>query len=156
LKWVREKGKVTFSGKDLDRSPVRFVGTVIDITDSKEAEEELREANRAKDEFLATLSHELRTPLTAIYGWATLLQGGRLSQEKVRTAYEVIERNVKAQLQLIDDLLNVSRITLGKVKITPKWLDPMPVIGAAVESIRPAAAAKGITVRTRADGAGQI
>jgi PAS domain S-box-containing protein len=152
LKWVREKGKVTFKEKGPRRVPIRFIGTVIDITDSKIAEEELRNANRAKDEFLATLSHELRTPLTAIHGWATLLRGGRLSQEKVATAYEVIDRNVKAQLQLIDDLLNVSRIILGKVKIAPKWLDPMPIIDAAVESIRPAAVAKGINVRMQADG----
>ena len=156
LKWVREKGKVTFKEKGAGRVPVRFIGTVIDITDSKIAEEELRNANRAKDEFLATLSHELRTPLTAIYGWATLLRGGRLSQEKVMSAYEVIERNVKAQLQLVDDLLNVSRITLGKVKIAPRWLDPMPIIDATVESIRPAAAAKGINVRMQPDGMGPI
>jgi PAS domain S-box-containing protein len=155
-KWVREKGKVTFKARGPDRVPVRFVGTVIDITDSKIAEEELRNANRAKDEFLATLSHELRTPLTAIYGWATLLHSKQLSQEKVSNAYDVIERNAKAQLQLIDDLLNVSRITLGKVKIAPRWFDPMVIIGAAVESIRPAAAAKEINLRTRADGSGKI
>jgi len=156
LKWVREKGKVTFKGKDPDRLPIRFIGTVIDITDSKKTEEELREANRAKDEFLATLSHELRTPLTAIYGWANLLHSGQLNQEKALKAYEVIERNVKAQLQLVDDLLNVSRITLGKVKIAPKWLEPNTIIDAAVESIRPAAVVKGINVRTQADGPGQI
>jgi PAS domain S-box-containing protein len=156
LKWVREKGKVTFKGKDLERRPVRFVGTVIDITDSKKTEEELREANRAKDEFLATLSHELRTPLTAIYGWASLLRGGRLSQEKIVNAYEVIERNTRAQLQLVDDLLNVSRVTLGKVKIVPKWLEPRLIIDPAVESIRPAAAAKGIDVRTQGDGQGHV
>jgi PAS domain S-box-containing protein len=152
VKWVREKGKVTFKGT----IPIRFIGTVVDITDSKIAEEELRNANRAKDEFLATLSHELRTPLTAIYGWATLLRGRQLSHEKVMNAYEVIERNAKAQLQLVDDLLNVSRITLGKVKIAPRWFEPTTAINAAVESIRPAAAAKGINLRTQADGAGQI
>jgi PAS domain S-box-containing protein len=156
LKWVREKGKVSFKEKDTGRIPIRFVGTVFDITDSKRAEEELREANRAKDEFLAILSHELRTPLTAISGWATLLRSGKLNQEKVLTACEVIERNVKAQLQLIDDLLNVSRITLGKVKIAPRLLDPAPVIDAAVEAIRPAAAAKGINVWTQANGPVQI
>jgi len=156
LKWVREKGKVTFKGNDLERRPVRFVGTVIDITDSKKTEEDLREAIRVKDEFLATLSHELRTPLTSIYGWATLLRSGQLNQEKVVSACEVIERNVKAQLQIVDDLLNVSRITLGKVKIVPKWLEPTAIIDAAVESIRPAAVAKGINVQTRADGPGQI
>jgi PAS domain S-box-containing protein len=156
VRWVREKGKVTFKGNDPDRVPIRFVGTVIDITDSKKTEQELRDANKAKDEFLATLSHELRTPLTAIYGWANLLRGKRLSEEKVLTAYEVIERNAKAQLQLIDDLLNVSRITLGKVKIAPKWVDPKPIIGSAVESIRPAAAAKKINVRTQGDGQGAI
>jgi PAS domain S-box-containing protein len=156
MKWVREKGKVNFREKDSTRIPVRFVGTVIDITDSKIAEEEIREANRAKDEFLATLSHELRTPLTAISGWATLLRGGKLSQEKTMTAYEVIERNARAQSQLIDDLLNVSRISLGKVKIAPKWLDPRPIIDAAVESIRPAAVAKGINVRAQADGSCSI
>lgn len=156
LKWVREKGKVTFKGKDLDRTPIRFVGTVIDTTDSKMIEEELRNANRAKDEFLATLSHELRTPLTAIYGWATMLRSKGLSQEKTLNAYEVIERNARAQLQLVDDLLNVSRITLGKVKIAPRWLEPTLIIDAAVESVRPAALVKGINIRTQANGPGHI
>ena len=156
LKWVREKGKVTFERRGSDSVPIRFVGTVIDITDSKITEEELRNANRAKDEFLATLSHELRTPLTAIYGWATLLHSKQLSEEKAVNAYEVIERNAKAQLQLVDDLLNVSRITLGKVKIAPRWFEPRLIIDAAVESIRPAAAAKEIDLRTRTNGTSQI
>lgn len=156
LKWVREKGKVTFTGTGPGRTAVRFVGTVIDITDSKQIEEELRDVNRAKDEFLATLSHELRTPLTVIHGWASLLRGGQLAVEKVATAYEVIERNVRSQLRLVDDLLSVSRITLGKVKIAPKWVDPGSIIDAAVESIRPAAAVKGINVRAQVDGKSQI
>ncbi len=152
LKWVKEKGLVTFKGQHPNRVPIRFIGTVIDITEAKKTEEDLREANRAKDEFLAVLSHELRTPLTAIYGWATLLRGGKLNNEKAVRAYEVIERNVKAQLQLVDDLLNVSRIILGKVKIVPKWLEPTSVVDAAVESIRPAAAAKGISVYVQGNG----
>jgi PAS domain S-box-containing protein len=155
-KWVREKGKVTFKGKGPDKVPVRFVGTVIDITDSKKIEEDLRDANRAKDEFLAMLSHELRTPLTAIHGWATLLRGGQLKAEQVATACDVIDRNVNAQIRLVDDLLSVSRITLGKVKIAPRWVDLTSIVDAAVESIRPAAAAKGINVRTQTDGAGPI
>ncbi len=85
------------------------------------ANEELREASRMKDEFLATLSHELRTPLTAVFGWINLLQGGHLSPEKAKTAFEVIDRSAKAQLQLVDDLLNVSRIITGKLKIEPRW-----------------------------------
>jgi len=156
IRWVKEKGKVSFNGQYPDRVPVRFVGTVIDITDEKRAEEELRQAVRAKDEFLATLSHELRTPLTAIHGWASLLHTGKVKPSEVTKAYEVIERNVKAQTQLVDDLLNVSRIILGKVKLAPKWLDPILIIGAAVESIRPAAVAKGLNVHTQSDGPGLI
>ena len=152
VRWVKEKGKVSFKGRYPDRVPVRFVGTVIDSTDEKRKEEELREAVRAKDEFLATLSHELRTPLTAIHGWASLLHTGRVKPSEVTKAYEVIERNVKAQTQLVDDLLNVSRIILGKVKLAPKWLDPTLIINAAVESIRPAAVAKGLNIHTQSNG----
>jgi len=156
IRWVKEKGKVSFNGHYPDRVPIRFVGTVIDITDEKHTEEELRQAVRAKDEFLATLSHELRTPLTAIHGWASLLHTGKVKPAEITKAYEVIERNVKAQTQLVDDLLNVSRIVLGKVKLAPKWLDPKLVIDAAVESIRPAAVAKGLNVHTQSNGPGLI
>jgi PAS domain S-box-containing protein len=156
IRWVKEKGKVSFNGQYPDRVPVRFVGTVIDITDEKRTEEELRQAVRAKDEFLATLSHELRTPLTAIHGWASLLHTGKVKPSEVTKAYEVIERNVKAQTQLVDDLLNVSRIVLGKIKLAAKWLDPILIIDAAVESIRPAAVAKGLNVHTQSNGPGLI
>jgi PAS domain S-box-containing protein len=156
IRWVKEKGKVSFNGQYPDRVPVRFVGTVVDITDEKRIEEELRQAVRAKDEFLATLSHELRTPLTAIHGWASLLHTGKVKPSEVTKAYEVIERNVKAQTQLVDDLLNVSRIVLGKVKLAPKWLDPILIIDAAVESIRPAAVAKGLNVHAQSNGPGLI
>jgi len=156
LRWVKEKGKVSFKGSYPNEMPIRFVGTVIDVTDAKNTEEELRKASKAKDEFLATLSHELRTPLTAIYGWARLLHAGRVKPSEITKAYEVIERNVKAQIQLVDDLLNVSRIVVGNVKLAAKWVDPAFVIEAAVESIRPAAMAKGLSVYTHPNLSGFI
>jgi signal transduction histidine kinase len=110
------------------------------------ANEDLHVASRMKDEFLATLSHELRTPLTAIYGWVSLLQTGGLDQAKIGKAISVIDRNVKAQTQLVDDLLNMSQIVTGKMTIHMEWTQAGTVVQAAVESIRPAATAKGIDV----------
>ncbi|HEY2379636.1 MAG TPA: ATP-binding protein [Terriglobia bacterium] len=105
---------------------------------------DLHEADRTKDEFLAIISHELRTPLTAIYGWVSLLQRGGANEAKLGKALAVIERNVKAQTQLVDDLLSVSRIVTGKLKIIPAWTDPVALIETAVDSVRPAASAKSI------------
>src|SRR5687768_12311977 len=97
-----------------------FIVQASDITERKRFEgererllTEAQEANRLKDEFLATLSHELRTPLTAILGWAHLLRGGQVRGEGAARALETIERNARAQSQLIDDLLDVSRIVTG-------------------------------------------
>jgi signal transduction histidine kinase len=101
-------------------------------------------ANRAKDEFLATLSHELRTPLNAILGWAQLLAGGHLDAASARRAIEIIERNTRLQAQLIDDLLDISRITTGKLRLELKTVTARSILEAAIESALPAAAAKGI------------
>ncbi len=111
-----------------------------------EANEELQKANKMKDEFLATLSHELRTPLTSIFGWVGMLRNGVLDAAKTQKAIEVIERNLKAQLQIVNDLLNMSRIVTGQLKIRPQWTDAGNVIQSAVDSIQPAATAKGIRV----------
>jgi CheY-like chemotaxis protein len=100
--------------------------------------------NRLKDEFLATLSHELRTPLTAILGWAGLLRSVRLDEETAANALETIERNARSQKQLIDDLLDASRIITGKLRLEVKPTRLAHVITAAVESTRPSAAAKGV------------
>jgi len=110
------------------------------------ANHELEQASRMKDEFLAVLSHELRTPLTAIYGWLSLLQAGKIDQTRLMEVLRIIERNVRAQSQLVDDLLNVSRIIRGNLKIVPQWIDAMTVIRLAVESVRPAAMAKEIRI----------
>ncbi len=112
------------------------------------ANEQLQKANKMKDEFLATLSHELRTPLTAIFGWINLLQAGNLDKEKTTKAIDVIDRNARAQIQLVDDLLNVSQIIAGKLKVRPEWTEAGTIIRTAVDSIQPAAAAKGIHVET--------
>jgi signal transduction histidine kinase/ActR/RegA family two-component response regulator len=118
---------------------------------------ELIRANKMKDEFLATLSHELRTPLTSIYGWVNLLQTNSLDENARKKAIDVIDRNVRAQTQLVDDLLNVSRIVTGNLKIRQDWVDAETVIRAAVDSIRPSAAAKGINVSVEIpDGCGPI
>ncbi|HEX6903215.1 MAG TPA: ATP-binding protein [Thermoanaerobaculia bacterium] len=111
------------------------------------AHERAEAANRSKDEFLATVSHELRTPLNAIMGWAQLLQTGGSDGERFRRGLETIIRNARLQSQLIDDLLDVSRIVSGKMRLDVRPLDLAPVIEAAVEAIRPAAEAKQITLR---------
>jgi PAS domain S-box-containing protein len=108
---------------------------------------EAQEANRIKDEFLATVSHELRTPLTAILGWARMLRADKLDEHNSTRALETIERNAKLQAQLIDDLLDVSRIITGKLRIDVKMVELFPIIDAAVNSIRPAAEAKNIRLQ---------
>src|SRR5262245_39973763 len=106
------------------------------------------EASRSKDEFLATVSHELRNPLNHIIGWVTLLRGGRLQSDKIQKAYDTIERNVRTQARLIDDLLDVSRIVAGKLLIEPRQIEIAKVVEAAAESIGPVAQAKGVNFAT--------
>jgi PAS domain S-box-containing protein len=110
----------------------------------KEARREAEEANRVKDEFLSTLSHELRTPLTAIMGWSNMLLHGDVDQSKHQQAIETIARNANSQCQLIDDLLEVSRIITGKLRLDFVACHLQPIIEAACDSIRPAAEAKGV------------
>lgn len=110
------------------------------------ARAEAEAANRMKDEFLATLSHELRTPLTAILGWSHLLRSGKLPADTIASAVETIERNAKSQSQLIDDLLDVSRIITGKLSIEARPITLTSIVEAAVNSVRPAAEAKEITL----------
>ena len=102
------------------------------------------EANRTKDEFLATLSHELRTPLTAILGWARMLMLGSLDAETSRTAVETIERSARTQASIIDDLLDLSRIVTGKLKLQKELVDLREVVEGTVQTVRLAAEAKGI------------
>jgi signal transduction histidine kinase/DNA-binding response OmpR family regulator len=132
-----------------------------EVTERKQAEKErskllIREqaaraeaeaANRTKDEFLATLSHELRTPLTAVLGWAHLLRSGKLTDETAAGALETIERNARAQSQLIDDLLDVSRIITGKLNLETRPIELAPIVEAAINSVRPAAQAKNIQLQ---------
>jgi signal transduction histidine kinase/CheY-like chemotaxis protein len=110
-----------------------------------------QEVNRLKDEFLATLSHELRTPLTAVLGWTRLLATGQLEPATGKRALETIERNAQAQVQLIDDILDVSRIIRGKLRLNVRPAELVPVIEAAVDSVRPAAEAKGIRLQVVLD-----
>ena len=150
--------------KDADGRVEFFIVQASDITERKRFEEERerllresQEANRLKDEFLATLSHELRTPLTAILGWAHLMRGGQLDGASAARALETIERNARAQAQLIDDLLDVSRIVTGKLHLDIAPVDPHSFIDPAVEAVRPAAEAKGVRLLKLIDtGAGVV
>jgi signal transduction histidine kinase/ActR/RegA family two-component response regulator len=107
-----------------------------------------RDANRLKDEFLATLSHELRTPLGAVLGWARVLRTTRVNEGMRERALEVIERNARAQAHLIEDLLEISRIVAGKPTLKVRSVDLAEIVDGAVEVVRPAAAAKGIDLVT--------
>jgi PAS domain S-box-containing protein len=133
-----------------------IISAIRDITDRRRAEEErhrlLREraaheeANRIKDEFIATLSHELRTPLNAIVGWTALLRTGAIAREEQDRALATIERNARAQAQLIEDLLDVSRIISGKLRLQVQLVDLAGVLESAVAVITPAAVAKSIAI----------
>jgi PAS domain S-box-containing protein len=115
------------------------------------AREEAEFANRAKDEFLATVSHELRTPLNAILGWAHMLRANRLDQVTQTRALETIERNAKSQAQLIEDILDVSRIVAGKLHLEVRPVELATLVDAAIDSVRPAADAKGIILEAILD-----
>ena len=136
-----------------------------DITDRKRAEEERKlllesaqaaraeadVANSIKDEFLATLSHELRTPLTSILGWSHLLDNGKLDEEAAKRAVETIVRNAEAQKLLIDELLDISRIIIGKLRLDVGPVQLAPMIESIVDGMRPAADARNIQLRTALD-----
>jgi signal transduction histidine kinase/ActR/RegA family two-component response regulator len=143
---------------------VRWFGTNTDIDDRKQlqvrneqllesersARSEAERASRMKDEFLATLSHELRTPLNAILGWASMLRDNPTPQD-VSDGMEVIERNARAQTRIIEDLLDMSRIISGKVRLDVQRTDLATVVAGAIETIRPAADAKDIRIQAIID-----
>ncbi|MGZ8842747.1 MAG: MASE1 domain-containing protein [Pyrinomonadaceae bacterium] len=116
-----------------------------------EARAEAEAANRIKDEFLATLSHELRTPLTAMLGWLTMLRQSRLDDETAKHALETVERNARAQAQLIEDLVDVSRIAGGKLQLDVQAVDLSALIASAIDIVRPAANGRGVLIETNLD-----
>lgn len=117
------------------------------------ARAEAESANRIKDEFLATLSHELRTPLTAMLGWLTMLRSGRLDDQAAKHALETVERNARSQAQLIEDLVDVSRIAGGKMQLDIQPVDLSALISAAIDIVRPAANARGVLIDSSIDRA---
>ncbi len=150
-RWIIARARIEH---DRDGVPVGRGGVVVDVTERKRAEERLLEAEREarldaervgrmKDEFLATLSHELRTPLNAMLGWTQLLRRRR-SPENIDEGLDVIERNARTQAQLIEDLLDMSRIVAGKIRLDVQRVDLSEVIAAALDVVRPAAEAKGV------------
>ncbi len=144
--------------QDAEGAVKRWFGTCTDIQDRKELElqrehllnsersarNEAERANQMKDEFLATLSHELRTPLNAIFGWTQLIREDQNDPELVATGIEIIDRNVRAQNQLIEDLLDMSRIISGKLRIHVQSVSPAACIEAAIETVASSAEAKQI------------
>jgi PAS domain S-box-containing protein len=121
------------------------------LRSEQEARAEAEGLNRSKDQFLATLSHELRTPLNAIYGWARMLAAGRLDEAATRRATEAILRNSAAQVQLIEDLFDVSRVVTGNMRLEVRPLSVAAVVEAALDTVRPSAAAKGIHLEASVD-----
>ncbi len=122
--------------------------------ETKEAARRAEEASRIKDDFLATVSHELRTPLNAIVGWSALLHGDRLGDQVfLAKGLDVIRRNARAQAKIIDDVLDVSRIVSGKLRIEPRPVDLAAIVREAADVVRPSADAKRVTLDIATDGA---
>jgi len=121
------------------------------LSEAEHAREQAETASRVKDEFLSTLSHELRTPLTAIVGWIYLLRGGRLDDSGRARALDAIDRNAGAQAQVISDILDLSRIVGARFRLDVRPMEVAPVMAAAIETLMPAANARGIKVQTILD-----
>jgi PAS domain S-box-containing protein len=151
-----ERGRVVgwiFTATDVDAEKRGEEMRQLLLARERQARGAAEEAIRAKDQFLATLSHELRTPLTVILGWAQLLRGGKLGMERLPRAVEVIERNAHAQAALVNDLLDVSRIVSGKLRLEVQPADPFAVVAAGIEAMRPAAEAKGVALSFQEESA---
>ncbi|HIK16840.1 MAG TPA: PAS domain-containing protein [Leptolyngbyaceae cyanobacterium M33_DOE_097] len=162
IAWLAGLGSFTYTKTG---EAIRSIGVLFDISDRKRAEtereqllqreqaarEQAEAANRIKDEFLAVLSHELRTPLNPILGWAKILRTRQLEASAAERALETIERNAKLQAQLIEDLLDVSRILQGKVRLNACPVNLVATIEAALETVRLSAEAKGIQIQTQLD-----
>jgi PAS domain S-box-containing protein len=133
-----------------DAAHIALINTQL-YEQTKSAREQAEEANRLKDEFLATVSHELRTPLNAMLGWTRMLRMGTLDETTCERALETIERNAKSQAQLIEDLLDVSRIISGKMRLDVQPVELASVIRSAIDSVRPAADAKSIRLNAALD-----
>ena len=154
-RWMEGRGRAVYND---DGTPLTLYGIGIDVTERKRGEMALRDAkiaaesaNELKDQFLATLSHELRTPLNVILGYARLLQTHAVPAEDQQRAFDVIARNAVAQNQLVDDLLDMSRITTGKFRLEPQSVAVATVLGQALEGVKPAVDAKGITLHAAID-----
>jgi PAS domain S-box-containing protein len=164
--WQRQDGTMLYALENAravrEGSRMLYVeGSIEDIGERKRSEKErelllaraqaarvqAETASRLKDEFLATVSHELRTPLTAIIGWAHLLRSGKLRGDAVAGALEVIERQARTQAQLVEDLLDVSRIITGKLRLDLQAVVAQSFVAAGIEAVRPAAEAKGVRIR---------
>ncbi|HEX8194967.1 MAG TPA: ATP-binding protein [Pyrinomonadaceae bacterium] len=161
-RWILDNGVPRFApnGEFLG-----YIGSCIDIHERKQAESEreklLKEAqtahkqaeiaNRMKDEFLATVSHELRTPLNAILGWTQMLKNGIVGYEQLPKAIETIERNSRSQAQLVEDLLDVTRIVSGKLRLNLKPVELSSIVETAIDTVRPAAEARGVEIEKRFD-----
>ena len=161
--WVLETATPRFPVSGLDR----YVGSCVDVTDLRRAQqdreellireraarEEAERAGRSKDDFIAALSHELRTPLNAILGWTQMLRQNALSEARRSEAVDIVARNANALARLIEDLLDVSRITLGRLELSRSEVDLNAVVRAAVQSLAPSAQPRAIRVETDlADG----
>jgi len=156
------------SGAPIKDAAGKLIGVVLvfrDVTERKQVEQQRERllglerearaqaelASRIKDDFLATVSHELRTPLNAIMGWANLMRRSKMPLEKVYDALEIIERNAQAQSQIINDILDVSRIISGRLQVEAKLNSLIPVIDAALDAVRPASEAKEIRLQLLVD-----
>ena len=149
-------GALTFataeSGRQYDDDAIRFLQDVASraalALDNARSYEQLQAANRMKDEFLATLSHELRTPLNAILGYARMLRAGMLKDEKRDNALDTLERNATSLTQIVEDVLDVSRIAAGKIRLNVQSLDLPVVMHDALATVMPAAEAKGVRIQS--------
>ncbi|WP_373530170.1 response regulator [Nostoc sp.] len=160
-RWVQVRSSPMLSSQG---ELLGYVGTLEDITERKQAEEvraqvireqtarqEAEAANRMKDEFLAVLSHELRTPLTSMLGWSKILRSKKLDEKATSRALEAIERNAVAQMQLIEDILDVSRIIRGQLRLNVSAVNLISVMEAVLEAVRPLAEPKDIKLNTVLD-----
>ncbi|WP_392531030.1 PAS domain-containing protein [Nostoc sp. C117] len=159
--YIRKDGSripILIGGALVERDPMSWICFILDLTPRKQLEkalrqqaEELKQANQNKDEFLAILSHELRSPLNPILGWSSLLRSRKFDQPTTNRALETIERNTQLQIQLIDELLDVSRIIRGKLNLTFAPVNLAAVINAALETVRLIAETKSIETKIQID-----